>query len=106
MQGSSADAGPSRSSATTEEPPRQVFLRERLKTRCLERAVEKRERAKARGKRHLSSEPSSDGMDEMMEEDDEDEESMLNDEVGAQASGFVVVFWIFCGREKLTSPVL
>lgn len=66
----------------TEEPPRKTFLRERLKARCIERAVQKRERAKARGSRHMSSEPSSDGVDEMMDEDDEDEECMLNDEVG------------------------
>ncbi|KAH9941320.1 uncharacterized protein BXZ73DRAFT_88458 [Epithele typhae] len=65
------------SGATGEEPPRKAFLRERLKARAVERAVQKRERALVRRSRHLSSEPSSDGMDEMM---DEDEDEMLNDE--------------------------
>ncbi|KAI0746868.1 hypothetical protein C8Q80DRAFT_802964 [Daedaleopsis nitida] len=67
--------------APTEEPPRNALLRERLKARCIERAQRKRERAIARGSRHLSSEPSSDGMEDMMDEDSEDEESMLNDEL-------------------------
>ncbi|KAI0336868.1 hypothetical protein GY45DRAFT_1315557 [Cubamyces sp. BRFM 1775] len=74
-EGSSSGAIP------TEEAPRKAFLRERLKARCIERAVKKRERAVARGSRHLSSEGSSDGVDEMMDEDDEDEEVMLNDEL-------------------------
>ncbi|KAI9063550.1 hypothetical protein FKP32DRAFT_1627212 [Trametes sanguinea] len=65
----------------TEEAPRKAFLRERLKARCIERAVRKRERALAKGSRHLSSGGSSDGVDEMMDEDDEDEDSMLNDEL-------------------------
>ncbi|KAL7284131.1 hypothetical protein ACG7TL_001412 [Trametes sanguinea] len=71
----------SSSAVPTEEAPRKAFLRERLKARCIERAVKKRERALAKGSRHLSSEGSSDGVDEMMDEDDEDEDSMLNDEV-------------------------
>ena len=79
VQGSSA--GTAQPQPSTEEPPRKAFLKERLKARAIERAVQKRERAKARGSRHMSSEPSSDGVDEMMDEDDEDEESMLNDEV-------------------------
>ncbi|KAI0659235.1 hypothetical protein C8Q70DRAFT_986435 [Cubamyces menziesii] len=74
-EGSSSGAVP------TEEAPRKAFLRERLKARCIERAARKRERAVAKGSRHLSSEGSSDGVDEMMDEDDEDEEVMLNDEV-------------------------
>lgn len=77
VQGSSTGA-----TGVTEEAPRKAFLRERLKSRCLERAQKKRERAIARGRRHWSSEPSSDGLDEMMDEDeDEDEDTMLNDEV-------------------------
>ncbi|EJF63758.1 hypothetical protein BD309DRAFT_1002264 [Dichomitus squalens] len=78
VQGSSTQGASS--SAPTEEPPRKTFLRERLKARCLERAAQKRERALARGSRHLSSDRSSDGIDEMME-DDEEEEVMLNDEL-------------------------
>ena len=81
VQGSSTQGASS--TAPTEEPPRTILLRERLKTRCLERAAQKRERALARGSRHLSSDRSSDGMEEMMEEDDEEEETMLNDEVRA-----------------------
>ena len=77
VQGSSTQA----TSAPTEEPPRKAFLRERLQARCLERAQKKRERAIAQGRRHMSSEPSSDGLEDMMDEDDEDEENMLNDEV-------------------------
>ena len=73
--------------APTEEPPRNTLLRERLKARCIERAQRKRERAIARGSRQLSSEPSSDGMEDMMDEDSENEESMLNDEVRAPAHG-------------------
>ncbi|KAI0711271.1 hypothetical protein C8Q76DRAFT_622983 [Earliella scabrosa] len=77
VQGSSTQA----TSAPTEEPPRKAFLRERLQARCLERAQKKRERAIAQGRRHMSSEPSSDGLEDMMDEDDEDEENMLNDEL-------------------------
>ncbi|KAI8986897.1 hypothetical protein BD414DRAFT_487405 [Trametes punicea] len=73
--------GSSTGAVPTEEAPRKAFFRERLKARCIERAVKKRERALARGSRHLSSEGSSDGVDEMMDEDDEDEDSMLNDEL-------------------------
>ncbi len=76
VQGSSSAGTPA-----TEEPARKAFLRERLKARCLERAAKKRDRALARGRRHLSSDPSSDGIEEMMDEDDEGEDTMLNDEV-------------------------
>ncbi|KAI0372034.1 hypothetical protein BV20DRAFT_1120252 [Pilatotrama ljubarskyi] len=74
-EGSSSGAVP------TEEAPRKAFLRERLKARCIERAAQKRERAIHKGSRHMSSEGSSDGVDEMMDEDDEDEDVMLNDEL-------------------------
>ncbi|KAI0826530.1 hypothetical protein BC628DRAFT_237963 [Trametes gibbosa] len=76
--GSAAGSG---SAVPTEEAPRKAFLRERLKARCIERAVRKRERAIQRGSRHLSSGGSSDGVDEMMDEDEEDEDVMLNDEL-------------------------
>ncbi|OJT01731.1 hypothetical protein TRAPUB_7787 [Trametes pubescens] len=74
-EGSSSGAVP------TEEAPRKAFLKERLTARVIERAARKRERAVQRGSRHLSSEGSSDGADEMMDEDDEDEDTMLNDEL-------------------------
>ncbi|TFK90336.1 hypothetical protein K466DRAFT_484937 [Polyporus arcularius HHB13444] len=76
VQGSSTQAT---SAPSSEEPPRKAFLKERLQARCIERAQKKRERAIARGSRHLSSDASSDGLDELMDEDDEDEEVMLND---------------------------
>ncbi|KAI0711181.1 hypothetical protein C8T65DRAFT_708163 [Cerioporus squamosus] len=77
VQGSSTQAASS--APSSEEAPRKAFLKERLKARCIERAQKKRERAIARGSRHLSSDASSDGLDELMDEDDEDEEVMLND---------------------------
>ncbi len=82
MQGSSTQAT---SAPSSEEPPRKAFLKERLQARCIERAQKKRERAIARGSRHLSSDASSDGLDELMDEDDEDEEVMLNDSVSLVA---------------------
>ncbi|KAH9835239.1 uncharacterized protein C8Q71DRAFT_908407 [Rhodofomes roseus] len=63
----------------TEEAPRKAFLRERFRARCLERAQKDRER-KIQGRRNAISEASSEGEDEMME-DDEDEEEMINDEL-------------------------
>ena len=78
VQGSSTQPT---SAPPSEEAPRKAFLKERLKARCLERAQKKRERAIARGSRHLSSDASSDGLEELMDEDDEDEENMLNDAV-------------------------
>ncbi|EIW55638.1 uncharacterized protein TRAVEDRAFT_59907 [Trametes versicolor FP-101664 SS1] len=74
-EGSSSGAVP------TEEAPRKAFLKERLTARVIERAAKKRERAVQRGSRHLSSDARSDGADEMMDEDDEDEDTMLNDEL-------------------------
>ena len=64
-----------------EEPPHKTILRDRFRARCLERAVKDRER-KIKGKRRAS-EPSSDGPDETMDWDDEedDDESILNDNV-------------------------
>ncbi|RPD65608.1 hypothetical protein L227DRAFT_570899 [Lentinus tigrinus ALCF2SS1-6] len=76
VQGSSTQPT---SAPQSEEAPRKAFLKERLKARCLERAQKKRERAIARGSRHLSSDASSDGLEELMDEDDEDEENVLND---------------------------
>lgn len=65
----------------TEETTGKKLLRDRFRARCLERALKERER-KIAGKRRLS-DWSSDGPDEMMDfDDDEDEdESMLNDPV-------------------------
>ncbi|KAI0938667.1 hypothetical protein AcV5_000294 [Taiwanofungus camphoratus] len=62
----------------TEEAPRKAFLRERFRARCIERAQKDRER-KIKGKRHASSDASSDGDDLMGE--DEDEETIINDEL-------------------------
>ncbi|GBE89013.1 hypothetical protein SCP_1500150 [Sparassis crispa] len=63
----------------TEEAPRKAFLRERFRQRCIERAQKDRER-KIRGKRYMS-DLSSDGADECMDEDDEDEEAIMDDEL-------------------------
>ncbi|KDR72740.1 hypothetical protein GALMADRAFT_252956 [Galerina marginata CBS 339.88] len=65
---------------SVESDPQKVFLRDRLKARCLERAVKAREQA-IRGKRrgHLN-EPSSD--DQPMDDDDEeDDEDIMQDEL-------------------------
>jgi len=63
----------------TEEAPRNTFLRERFRARCIERAQKDREK-KIRGKRHMQ-EPSSDGVDEDMDQDDEDEGALMDDEL-------------------------
>ncbi|KAI0341448.1 hypothetical protein BDW22DRAFT_1359005 [Trametopsis cervina] len=65
-------------SGQPEETPGKTFLRERFKARCLERAARDRER-KIAGKRRAS-DWSSDGPDEVMDWEDEDEDVMiLND---------------------------
>lgn len=70
------------SSTQTADDPQKAFLRERFRARCLDRAARDRER-KIKGKRYMSSEPSS---DMECEDDDEDEtEAVLNDEVRAAA---------------------
>lgn len=67
-------------SVSTEEPPRKAFLRERFKARCFERAQKDRER-KLSGKRMMSQDLSSDGLDALMDcEDEEDDDTILNDE--------------------------
>ncbi|EED84866.1 predicted protein [Postia placenta Mad-698-R] len=70
--------------AKAEEAPRKTVLRERLRARCLERALRDRER-KIAGRRHARSEASSDGDDDIMEDDDdddeEDDEAVINDEL-------------------------
>lgn len=63
----------------TEEAPRNALLRERFRARCIERAQKDREK-KIRGKRYMQ-EPSSDGVDEDMDQDDEDEGALMNDEL-------------------------
>jgi hypothetical protein len=65
----------------TEEPPRKTMLRERFRARCIERANRDRERV-AQGKRRAV-ELSSDGADEFMdcEDDEEDDETVMNDPV-------------------------
>ncbi|KZT70502.1 hypothetical protein DAEQUDRAFT_725433 [Daedalea quercina L-15889] len=73
------EASASTSAVPTEEAPRKTFLRERFRARCLERAQRDRER-KIKGRRNAMSEASSEGDDEMMGED-EDEEDMINDEL-------------------------
>lgn len=63
-----------------EEPPRKVILREQFKARCIERANKDRER-RIKGKRRAI-ELSSDGVDEFMDcEDDEDDEAVMDDPV-------------------------
>ncbi|THH01282.1 hypothetical protein EW026_g1375 [Hermanssonia centrifuga] len=65
----------------TEEAPRKTVLRERFKARCFERASEERER-RVKGKRKQS-DWSSDGPDDIMDyeqEDDEADEEFMNDE--------------------------
>ena len=67
-------------SCSVEADPQKSFLRDRLKARCIERAVKAREKA-IRGKRSLSlNGPSSDDyhMDDDEEEDDDD---IMQDEV-------------------------
>ncbi|EED84869.1 predicted protein [Postia placenta Mad-698-R] len=77
--------GPDDTPAKAEEAPRKTVLRERLRARCLERALRDRER-KIAGRRHARSEASSDGDDDIMEDDDDDEEeddeAVINDERG------------------------
>lgn len=81
----------------TEEPPRKVILRERFKARCIERANRDRERM-ARGKRRAI-DLSSDGADEFMDEDEEDDEAVMNDPARSETRR--------CHRNSLTSsPVL
>lgn len=76
--------GPDDTPAKAEEAPRKTVLRERLRARCLERALRDRER-KIAGRRHARSEASSDGDDDIMEDDDDDEEdddeAVINDEL-------------------------
>ncbi|KAG5353278.1 hypothetical protein C0989_008785 [Termitomyces sp. Mn162] len=60
--------------------PQKVFLREKFKARCFERAAKARARA-VKGKRYLS-EPSSDGFDEVMDDDEEeDDDAIMADEL-------------------------
>lgn len=64
------------------EDPQKAFLRDRFRTKCLERAAQAR-RQSINKRRYASSEPSSDGfdMDQDMEDDeDEDDEEIMNDE--------------------------
>ncbi|KAJ3481039.1 hypothetical protein NLI96_g7940 [Meripilus lineatus] len=75
---------PSDSAASAGETPRTAVLRERLKARCIERARQDREEKLKRKRALLSSEPSSEGFDETMDyedEDDEDEDAVFNDEL-------------------------
>lgn len=74
-----AESSSSSVAVPTEEAPRKAFLRERFKARCLERAQKDRER-KIRGRRGAMSELSSEGDDEMIDDEEGDEE-MINDEV-------------------------
>lgn len=77
---------PSDSAASAGETPRTAVLRERLKARCIERARQDREEKLKRKRALLSSEPSSEGFDETMDyedEDDEDEDAVFNDEVSS-----------------------
>ena len=55
------------------------MLRERFKARCMERAREDRE-SKVKGKRR-GIDLSSDGPDELMDCEDDDDEAMMNDPV-------------------------
>lgn len=75
--------------ASTEEPPRKTILRERFKARCIEKANQDRAR-KINGKRRAM-DLSSDGFDELMDcEEEEDDEEVMNDPVrfpSTQASG-------------------
>ncbi|KDQ60368.1 hypothetical protein JAAARDRAFT_56273 [Jaapia argillacea MUCL 33604] len=68
------------SPSVVEEPPQKALLRERFKARCFERAKKAREKA-VKGKRW--NELSSDGLDDMDCEMDDDEEceEALNDEL-------------------------
>jgi len=72
------------------EEPQKAFLRERFKARCFERAA--RARAKAiRGKRYAGgSEASSDGYDEVMDYENEQEsgDDVMEDEVRFLCSPF------------------
>ena len=69
------------SDSYNQEAPRKTVLRERFKARCLERAHKDRAR-KVSGRRGLSSDSSSDGVDADMDvEEDEETEELLNDEV-------------------------
>ncbi|KAL1743958.1 hypothetical protein HDZ31DRAFT_83065 [Schizophyllum fasciatum] len=64
------------------EDPQKAFLRDRFRTKCLERAAQARRRS-INKRRYASSEPSSDGfdLDQDMEDDDEEEdEEIMNDE--------------------------
>ncbi|PCH44911.1 hypothetical protein WOLCODRAFT_165489 [Wolfiporia cocos MD-104 SS10] len=74
-----AFSGSAAAAAATEEAPRKAFLRERFRARCLERAQKDRER-KIEGRRRALSEAISDGDDEVMA-DDEDDEDFINDEL-------------------------
>ena len=63
------------------EAPRKAVLRDRFKARCIERAQKDRAR-KISGRRGLSSDASSDGIDADMDiGEEEEEEEFLNDEV-------------------------
>ncbi|KAH9942822.1 hypothetical protein B0H21DRAFT_749561 [Amylocystis lapponica] len=70
------EAGPPEGAA---EPPRKAVLRERFKAKCIERAQRDRER-RISGKRYVLSDGSSDGLEDVMDED-EDDESFINDEL-------------------------
>ncbi|KAH8097075.1 hypothetical protein BXZ70DRAFT_944181 [Cristinia sonorae] len=62
------------------EIPRKAVLRERFKAKCVERAQKDRAR-RVSGKRGLSSDASSDGIDADMECGDDDDDEFLNDEL-------------------------
>ncbi|KAG6856927.1 hypothetical protein H0H87_012178 [Tephrocybe sp. NHM501043] len=78
----SSSGGSVFASRETQAPldPQKTFLREKFKARCFERAAKARDKV-IKGKRYLS-EPSSDGFDENMEgEDEEDDNDIMQDEL-------------------------
>ncbi|TFK41785.1 hypothetical protein BDQ12DRAFT_720597 [Crucibulum laeve] len=64
------------------EDSQKIFLREKFKARCFERAAKARAKA-VRGRRYMgTSEASSDGFDDAMDEDDEeDDDDIMQDEL-------------------------
>lgn len=85
--------------ASAEEGTGKRLLRDRFKARCLERALKERER-KIAGKRRAS-DWSSDGPDDMMDFDDEEDEdeSMLNDTVR-------LLYCVYCDKGVDVDTVL
>jgi hypothetical protein len=78
--GSVFGSGGSRNPPSTPSlDPQKAFLREKFKARCFARAAKARENA-VRSKRYQS-EASSDGFDETMDDEDEDDEAIMHDEV-------------------------